>query len=252
MGFYYFSILSIVPLGIAYGLLFLAFWGIAHLTRGIVRRRGLLLVVGVVFLILPVAEELWIAWNFGQACKEAGAFIYRKVEVDGFYDSTIRSAYEITRARRYQFVEHATEDRKGIERVELAQDKEKASALAWFAKTNPGKVRPKDTALVYPVSDRETIVIFPNGVDAWRVTRLDRPTARYHYVTPRVHQTVSHKITVTEKSVVDSETHDSIARQLIVGRKAPWYFIGLDAPIRLCGDDLRGLLYDNVLTRRSP
>jgi len=33
MGFYYFSILSLAPLAIAYGLLLLVFWGIAHLTR---------------------------------------------------------------------------------------------------------------------------------------------------------------------------------------------------------------------------
>ena len=104
MGFYYFSIFSIVPLGIAYGMLFLVYWGIARLTRGIPGRKALLVVVGMVFLILPVAEELWIAWNFGQACKEAGTVITKRVNVDGFYDDTTHWWRQLSEFK-YQFVE---------------------------------------------------------------------------------------------------------------------------------------------------
>lgn len=247
MGFYYISIFSIVPLGIAYGALLLIFWGIARLTRGMPGRKALLGIVGAVFLVLPVGEELWIAWNFGQACKEAGTFIYKKVQVEGFYDSTMRSAYENTKPGRYRFVEHATADRKGIERVERADDALRAKALAWYAERNPGKGLPKGQSVIYPLNDKERIVVFPNGIEAWRVTRLDRPTARYHYRTPRIHSPISHKVTVIEKVVTDTQSNEPIARQLIYGRKAPWYFVGLDTPVKLCGDDLKELLYDEVL-----
>ncbi|HXF65552.1 MAG TPA: hypothetical protein VNK67_02480 [Burkholderiales bacterium] len=250
MGFYYFNVLSIFPLGIAYGFLLLLFWGIARLTRGVPGRKALLGIVGAVFFVLPVAEELWIAWNFGQACKEAGTFIYKKVQVEGFYDSTMRSAYENTKPGGYQFVEHATADRKGIERVERADDEARAQALAWYAEKNPGQELPKNKSVIYPVSDREQIVVFPNGVEAWRVTRLEHPTARYHYRTPRAHIAVSHKLTVIEKVVTDTQNNEPIARQLIYARKAPWYFVSLDAPVKLCGDDLKGLLYDEVLKPR--
>lgn len=88
MGFYYWSFLNWVPLGIAYGVLLLVLWGIGRLMRGVKWRALLLLGVGLLFLALPVSEELWIAWSFGQACNEAGTFIYKKVQVEGFYDDT--------------------------------------------------------------------------------------------------------------------------------------------------------------------
>jgi hypothetical protein len=249
VGFYYFSILSIFPLGIAYGLLLLLFWGIARVTRGMRGRRALLGAVGTVFLALPVAEEFWIAWHFGQACKEAGTFIYKKVKVEGFYDSTMRSAYENTKPGRYRFVEHATADRKGIERVERADDEARDKALAWYAERNAGKNPPKGQSIFYPVSEREQIVVFPNGVDAWRVTRLDHPTARYHYKTLYSHARVAYKVVKHEDLVVDSHTDDVLGRELVFGRYAPWFFVGLDRPVKLCRGrrDVRGSLYGNVL-----
>lgn len=250
MGFYYISIFSLFLLGIVYAVLALIFWGIARLTRELPGRKVLLGVVGAIFLVLPVAEELWIAWNFGQACKQAGTLVNRRVEVDGFYDSTMRSAYENTKPGRYRFVEQATEDRKGIERVERADDGARTRALSWYADRNPGKGLPKNRSVIYPLNDKERVVVFPNGIEAWKVTRLDRPTARYHYRTPSVHTPASHKVTVIEKVVTDSQSNELMARQLIYGRKAPWYFIGLDAPTKLCGDDLKELLYDEVLKPR--
>jgi hypothetical protein len=124
MGFYYFSILSIVPLGIAYGLLALVLWGIARVTRGVPGRKALLVVLGAVFVILPVAEELWIAWNFGQACKRAGTFIYKRVQVDGFYDDTHGWRADKLRATGYRFVEgrDATSGRNSYWRHEMVGD----------------------------------------------------------------------------------------------------------------------------------
>ena len=89
MGFYYISIFSLILLLVIYGGLLLLWWGIARTTRGMPGRKALLTVVGVVFLILPVGEELWIAYNFEQMCrKDAGISIKKTVEADGFYDDT--------------------------------------------------------------------------------------------------------------------------------------------------------------------
>lgn len=234
MGFYYISIFSIFPLGIAYGLLSLVFWAIARLTRAMPGRKVLLGVVGAAFLVLPVAEELWIAWNFGQACKGAGTVIQKKVQVEGFYDSTMRSAYENTKPGSYIFVEQATEDRKGIERVERADDRSRAKALAWYAERNPGKGLQKEQSVIYSLNDKERIVVFSNGVDAWRVTRLDRPTARYHFNRTDSGTRVAHKIVKSQTIVVDSENDEQIARYTRYGRGPSWFFIGLDVPGFAC------------------
>ncbi len=250
MGFYYISLFSIFPLGIAYGALALLFWGIARLTRSMPRRKALLITVGAVFVVLPVGEELWIAWNFGQACKEAGTLIYKKVQVDGFYDDTTGWGPRQLAASKYQFVESNDILHRTLLRVERADQASKDRALAWYAEINAGKERPKDLFIVYPISDREEIVVSPNGIDAWRVTKLDHPTARYQYKIPRVHSTVSHKVTIIEKVVTDNQSNEVAARQLIYARRSPWYFISLDVPVKLCGDDLKGLLYDEVLKPR--
>jgi hypothetical protein len=236
MGFYYISLFSIFPLGIAYGALALLFWGIERLTRSMPGRKAFLVAVGAVFVVLPVAEELWIAWNFGQACKEAGTFIYKKVQVDGFYDSTMRSAYENTKQGRYKFVEEATADHMGIERVERADDEAKTQALTWYAKNNPGKERPKDTSIFYSVNEKEQIAVLPNGIDAWRVTKLDHPTARYHfrYTDPMNGTPWAHKIIRSGSTVIDSDSNQEIARYTSFGRRPPWFFIGLDNPAFAC------------------
>jgi hypothetical protein len=149
MGIYYFSTISAVPLAIAYGLLTFVYSIIVVGTRGDPKRGLILSVLGAVFLVLPVSEELWIAWNFGQACKGAGTFITKKVQTDGFYDATMRSAYENTVPGSYRFVEQATEDRTGFERVERVAGAARERALAWYAESNPGKSLP--SSVVYPV-----------------------------------------------------------------------------------------------------
>ena len=236
MGFYYVSIFSIVPLGIAYAILALVYWGVVRLTRGIAMRAVVLSVTGVVFLLLPGGEELWIAWNFGQACKEAGTFIHKKVQVDGFYDSTMRSAYENTKPGRYRFVEHATEDREGVERVERADAEMRARALAWYADRDPGKGLPKDKSIVYPLNDKERIVVFPNGTDAWHVTKLDRPTARYHFkkTDPMSGTRWAHKVGRSGSVVIDTETNEEIARYTSFGRLPPWFYFSLGVAPYAC------------------
>lgn len=122
MGFYYVSIFSIVPLGIAYSILGGVFVGIVFATRRVVWRKTILSVVGVAFLLAPVSEELWIAWNFGQACKQAGTFVYRKVQVDGFYDDTTHWWRQLTESSSYRFVESRDNSNGNLWRVERDGD----------------------------------------------------------------------------------------------------------------------------------
>ena len=118
MSFYYFSTLSLPLLGVVYGLLLLLFWGMARLTRGMLGRTALLGVVGVVFLVLPVAEELWIAWNFGQLCKkDAGLIVKKTVQVEGFYDDTTHWWRQLSESG-FHFVESRDNTYGGVFRVE--------------------------------------------------------------------------------------------------------------------------------------
>jgi len=227
MGFYYISIFSIFPLSIAYGLLALVLWGIARLTRAVHGRNVLLGVVGAVFLVAPVAEELWIAWNFGQACKEAGTFIYKKVKVEGFYDDTTGWGPRQLAASKYQFVESKDVLYKNFSRVERADDVSRDRALAWYAEKNPGKERPKDLFVIQSLNDSEQVAVSPNGVDAWRITKIDRPTARYHYKMPNSHTPVAHKIVKHEAVVLDSSTGNVLGKYTRLSRDSPWFYVSL-------------------------
>lgn len=224
MGFYYISIFSIVPLGIAYGLLALIYWGVVRASRGTPARKTILSVVGAVFLVLPVGEELWIAWNFGQACKEAGTFIHRKVEVEGFYDDTRSThagpptpqAVESFENSGYRFLEMKGRDDSFV-RIEKI-----------------------------------------DGV--WKPTVLDRPTARYHYkhADPMNGTRVSHNVGRSGTVIVDSTTNEEIARYTSFGREPPWFYIGLgiapfacDAPGRWPNTKGNALVYRETLIPAS-
>jgi hypothetical protein len=236
MRFYYVSPISLMLLGVIYlvgtGLL-LWFW--AWLRK---RMKKAWIVMAPLFALLfigPVAEEFWIAWNFGQLCKkDAGIFVYKTVAVEGFYDSTMRSAYENTKPGRYRFVEHPTEDRKGVERVERVGESVRNEALAWYARTNPGKDRPKERSIFYPLNNKETIAVFPNGIDAWRITKLEHPMARYHYTSDIYGERAAHKITRQESQVIDREANEVIGRYVAYGRRSPWFYIGLGEPPYSC------------------
>jgi hypothetical protein len=253
--FYYFSIFSwmLYPAIVAIGIvLFWALW--THVFKLKVANPVYWLLVAAI-LIAPWAEELWIAYNFDRLCrKDAGVFVNKTVEVDGFYDSTLRSAYELTKAGRYKFVEHPTEDRKGTERVELATAAERERALAWYAERNPGRERPKDRSVFYPVNEKEVIAVLPNGIDAWKVTRFDKPTARYQYKTINSHTPVAHQITRFEDIVGDAQTGEVLGRHVNYYRGAYWFFISLSRPTIPCKETQAGtrqhgtLIYRAVLT----
>ena len=54
--------------------------------------------VAFVVLILPWADEVWIAWHFSEFCKDAGVRVVRKVEVEGYYDDTASGISEASAA----------------------------------------------------------------------------------------------------------------------------------------------------------
>lgn len=118
MGFYYTSLFSIVPLGIAYGALALLYWALVRGTRGMRARWAVLGVAAPILLAVPIAEEVWIAWNFGQACKEAGTFIHKKVQVEGFYDDTTHWWRQLKESSTYRFVESRDNQNGNLWRVE--------------------------------------------------------------------------------------------------------------------------------------
>lgn len=255
MRFYYISIISVLLLIVIWvvgtGLLV---WLGSHLRKTRKRVWPLMVPLFLILYIGPIAEELLIARNFDRLCKEnAGIFIYKTVEVEGLYDSTMRSGYENTKPGKYRFVEHASEDRKGYERVERANDQERQAALAWHATNNPDKERSTDTSIFYSLNDAQTIAVFPNGKDAWRITRLDHPMARYHYKELASHLSVTHGVKQFERVVVDQQSDDVLGRYMNYYRNAPWFFVGLDRPTIPCSETQRdtrkygSLIYHAVL-----
>ena len=249
MGFYYLSIFSLFLIAAIYAVAIGAFWLVWARLLGRKFTGPAVWVVVAAIVIAPWVEELWIAYHFGQACKEAGTFIYKKVQVDGFYDDTTGWGPRQLAESKYRFVESKDVLYKALSRVERADDVSRDRALAWYADKNRGKQRPKDLYVVHPVSDKEQIVVSSNGVDAWSVTKIVRPTARYHYIWPNPYGArVAHKVGKSERIVIDTETKEEpIARYTGFGRRPPWFWIGLDRPAFACDAPGRW-----PLTRGSP
>lgn len=248
MGFYYISLFSIFPLGIAWGVLGVVYWRVARAMRGKPYRLAVLGMVAALFLLAPLSEELWIAWNFGRACKDAGTFISRTVFVDGFYDDTTGWGPRQLAESKYTFMESRDILANRLIRVERTDAASRDHALAWYADNGPKEGRLKGPFVIEPISKDEQVVVAPNRIDAWRVMTIERPTARYQYRS-RDHLPYSLKVVKHESVVVDSEGGELLGRQTIFGRYAPWFFIGLDAPVRLCYGTrpVKGLVYQNVL-----
>lgn len=119
MRFYYWSGLSwimILPVYVAGVLLLgLLWWWLAK-----VWKKAWIVIIAMlpVLAIAPWWEELSIAWNFGQLCKkDAGSFIYKTVEVEGFYDDTTHWWRQLAESD-YQFVESREYGTTSLWRVE--------------------------------------------------------------------------------------------------------------------------------------
>lgn len=217
MTLYPVGIFSIGLLGIAYAVMLLIYGFIWWLSGTMKARAVVRLLAALVILLVPVSEELWIAWNFNQACKEAGTYVAKQVHVDGFYDSTREmhagprnadAARELDRGR-FHFYELALRDTKG---------------------------------------GRHRVVHLEKAGGVWKATTLYLPTARYQYRS-RSHIPIAWKVVEHESIVVDTKDQQVIGRERIVGRYAPWFWVGLDSPQVQCLGQrhTQGLIYQSVL-----
>jgi hypothetical protein len=207
MRFYYWTGLNWIILFPVYliglALIALLWWWLAKRMK-----RTWAVTVPLLFVLAlgPWVEELWIAWNFGQLCKkDAGIFIYRTVEVEGFYDATAHLTTVSTPVPKSAADYYDTAGFKFYELV-LADTRGGPSRVVHYMKVD--------------------------GV--WTPTVLDKPTARYHYRWPHADTRMSHKVDKIERTVVDSELNEQLARETKYRRRAPWFFIGLDRPVMLC------------------
>jgi hypothetical protein len=205
MRFYYISIVSIAMLAVIYlvGTVIL-FW-IGQAWRKHYKRAWLAMTPFFMLLYAaPVAEEFWIAWNFGRLCaKDAGIFVYETVEVEGFYDATRQT---LPGPRTQQAAEQL--DRGGYRFYEMVFPDFKGG---------PSKVVHLEKV---------------NGI--WASTVLDQPTARYQYKELASHWPASHQVKKFERVVVDQESGEVLGRYLNYYRGAPWFFIGLGRPTIPC------------------
>lgn len=222
MKFYYVSLLSLIFLGTIYvvGTVLLLWLG-ARLRKRMQKPWTVIVPLLALLYIGPVAEELWIAWNFGQLCrKDAGIFVYKTVEVDGFYDDT-RSTHD------------------GPRTLQAVEEYEEMGYRFYEKKF-------RDTGKVVHIERT-------GGV--WVATVLDQPTARYHYTSNIYGELVKHKITRQESLVTDTQADEVIGRYVSYGRSAPWFFVALDRPPYSCDGPDGGpngkhnrLIYRQVLT----
>ena len=217
MRFYYISIFSVMVLGLIYllGSGLLAWFGV-WLRKRWKKAWTLMVPLFLLFYAAPVAEEFWIAWNFGQLCKkDAGLFVYKTVEVEGFYDDTHTWAERRMNdpaEPRYIFME--------------GRGQRNGEDVYWRHERVGGAIRSFE---------------------------IKHPTSRYRFQkdagTP-----VSHKVYLQSSSVVEIQSQEILGRYMRYSRQAPWFLIGLNDPGLGCdgpdgGPDTRHsfLIYREVL-----
>ena len=233
MRFYYFSLFS-WAVYVLYGVI--AITVVSLLWTKLLKfklRSPAYWLLAIAILAAPWIEELWIAYNFDQLCrKDAGIFVNKVAEVDGYYDGTTK----ITRlvSTPYKFIE-SPEEGGTYRRVERATEQEKADALAWYQVTKGGQPGRKEW-FAWPVSADVKVFVETDTGHAWRITRLDKPSARYRFTAPQRAAPVGYKIRKTERLVTDSQTQEVLARETVYARDAYWFFISLGAPVMLCMD----------------
>lgn len=251
MRFYYASIFSQAAWVIYCVIAVPLAWALLRAVQG----RLTLVVAGVsavVIACLPWTEEWWIAYNFDRLCrKDAGVFVYRTVSVDGFYDDTsgwgprqlVEGNY------KYKFVESRDILKPRLLRVEGADEKARNAALAWYS----GQEKKEGPYIVYPVSDKEQIVVSPDKASVWRFITIERPTARYQFKMIDYARQVSHRITRSEYVVLDTQTAEVLGRYVNYGRGPYWFFIHLDGGGMACREtgNKTSLIYRDVLLPTS-
>ena len=237
MRFYYISIFSVLLLGLIYlvGTGLLIWFGLWLRKKW---KRAWMVMVPLFFLLYagPVAEEFWIAWNFDRSCKkDAGIFIYKTAEVDGFYNST-GASFELVRSGGYRWVEGPTRGGAGAQRLTPGDTEFMREAMARLEKESEAERAIKKDVLRVQMDANTEAIIFPKTNESWRVSKLRNPTARYHYTVLASHRPTVHGVKKFEDVVVDTHTNDVLGRYVNYYREDPWFFIGLDRPSIPCAE----------------
>lgn len=233
MRFYYFSLFSWMAWAL-YGAIAIAVLSLlwAKLLKLRFRNPVYWILVAAV-LVAPWGEELWIAYTFDRLCrKDAGVFIDKTVEVDGYYNDTGK----ITRLANspYKFIE-SRDDGGKFRRVERATEQEKADALAWYRKTKDKEPDEREW-FTRPVSEDTRIVVEMDTGNAWRVTKLDKPSAQYQFKTLNSHTPVAHQVKRFEDVVVDNKTGEVLGRYTNYYRGPYWFFLSLGTSTIPCAE----------------
>ena len=223
MRFYYFSVFGTLAAAIASALALVVFWLIW--TKVLDRKLSarMVLISTAVMFALPWTEELWIAYKFDQFCrKDAGLFIHKTVEVEGFYDET----------------------RPGRPGALAEQAKKSMDQSGYQFYERP---------ISNPYGGPSKVVRFEKVDGQWISRTLDRPTARYHYKTLNSHAPVAHQIKRFEDVVIDVQTGEVLGRFVNYYRGAYWFFISSGRPTIPCAESQAGirkygsLIYNEVL-----
>jgi hypothetical protein len=235
MRFYYWTGLSWLILLPTYivgaGLITLLWWWLAKRVK---RSWVVIIPLYAVLAIAPWVEELWIARNFGQLCKkDAGIFVYKTVEVEGFYDVT-GATLDLVRPGGYRFVESHSRDSKHPIRLSYGDAEFRRQALARYEKEYPGKNAAEQDMIRVKLDEQTEALVYPKTGDSWRIVKLDHPTARYQYTSEIYGKQIAHKITRAESRVTDNTSGEVIGRYVEYGRRRPWFFVGLSEPPYSC------------------
>jgi len=166
----------------------LSFWLLVLMWQGIRSWRGGKIIIaslGLIVLALPWVEEIWIAYHFNEACKDAGVHVVKQVEVEGYYDATEGGPAEKGYIDSPQAI--AAYEKSGFTFREYR-----------LGYRNPGKVSRVEKQ--------------DNG--RWLLTIQDKPAARYYYSQPHKDTQLNYKIYKWEWVVTDSMSNEIIGRDV--------------------------------------
>jgi hypothetical protein len=137
--------------------------------------------------------------------------------------------------------------------VAVDNEQWRRAAIARYEEQNPGKSATDRKYIRVDMDEKTRALVYPTQGDSWRITKLEQPTARYHY---RKDDGVGifYKVYRQSSKVEDSQSQEVLASYKRYSRKAPWFFIGLSDPGLGCDGPSGGpetghsfLIYRDVL-----
>lgn len=197
---------QITPIGVAiigiYSAIvwFVLVWPISRMLKTSRLRWPIAWLVAIPLLAAPWAEEAWIAWHFGEACKDAGVTVYRQVEVEGYASGLnkhyVKNSISLGELFNQDPTQLASFEKQGFRFYEDLL----ADGGARHLERTGGRVM---------------------------VTIRDIPEARYHYkyaYQPEpsiIEEPIGWKLEKIERQVVDSQTGEILGRDISIHRGAP-------------------------------